>query len=379
MGHIENNECRHITREDFHKHRAEQQIERDAFEEMTGGLYHGASAISGLPSDTAWRPNLLDDQRVPNDSDSDWQSAAAEDLLRAGHGSSVVSVGIPGTVTEKLSNLAIDKYPPLTATAPSSSNRRRLASDATSDSNPPSSTVQKSDLFDVNKEPEVKPSKPLAGTQNVWTSDNKPWSQTSQESRSHHHPPPNRSGNKSRNLLDYDSTVDGVDFTTPSSIATRGTKHSQVSQPSIWGEPIPPAARPENQDPNAPYAQVQTKPHLVMPSQLDLQRYWNAISQCYICPGSKCGQHLASVKDFQDHLLSSAHVSEKVQCPSCLKRYKTTAALVAHAESGSTKCGLRDSAEYDLVMRSITAGIIKVDGTMNDGSHRYAAVPVDQW
>ena len=368
MSHIENNKCKHITKDDFHKHRAEQQIERDAFDEMTGGLYHGASAMPGSTSDVGRGPNLLDDQRVPMELGQDWQDAAAEDLRRAGHGSSVGSVGVPGTITESMSALAIDKYPPLKAVT-TSSTRRQLDTDTSSAT---TSNSQGKDLLDITKEAEVKPGIPSIGNHNVWTSHNRPTSLTSQGPNTRQSPSLNQKAS-GINLLDFDSTVNGTTFGRSSSVATRGTLPTQP--PSI-----PPSAPPPNLDPNAPNAQIQLKPsRLILPTHLDLQSYWSPISQTYICPGTKCGRSLRSVQEFHDHLLSGAHVGGTVQCPSCLKRFKTTTALVAHAESGSMRCDLRNSAEYDLVMRSITAGLIRVDGTWSSGGHKFAAVPVDQW
>lgn len=380
MAHIENNKCKYITKSDFQTHQAEQQIERDAREEMQAGLYNPGSMVSGYSSLPSHGPNLLEDSRVSSDQGLDWASLVAEDTRRAEQGLPLGSVGIPGTITEGVSRAVIDDYPPLGATTSNSTGsisanlplRRKVASDSTSEN------AQSENLLDVRDDVSPWSKKPATTSQTSRghlneLNTNTPWNNLAIRTRS------NDQKSSGVNQLDFNSTVNGTAFGTDTSIATRGTRLSQYNPSMMQNKPVPPAARPENPDPNAPYAQVQTQTRLRMPSQLELHTYWDPIQQCYICPGMKCSRRLRSVKEFHDHLLSAAHTGGSVQCPSCLKRFKTTTALVAHAESGSTKCDLRNSAEFDKVMRDITAGLIKVDGTWSDGSHKYSAVPVDEW
>lgn len=344
MGHIERNECKVIKRDDFYRHRAEQQIEKDALKELEGGAYHGATAIGSESSQSApGGVTLLDDQRVYYDQD--------DSILRAeqysGNGTSGLSRG--------MADLTIDKYPALRATSANTSTapRRQVERDAKDD------WSRDGDLLNIREEPRITPGlNESVLAQNQGLRAQRPRQQSS-----------NLLDSVSTNLLDYDSTI------TRGSAATWGFRPSERGR----GDLIPPATKPENQDPNVPHAQVKSgiRTHMRLP---DLQRYWSVIEGVYVCPGSKCNGRYRSRADFEAHLLSGAHVGGMVQCPNCLKRFKTTTALVAHAESGSTRCDLRHTEEFDLAMREITAGLIKVDGVYtNEGNARFESVPIDQW
>lgn len=57
-------------------------------------------------------------------------------------------------------------------------------------------------------------------------------------------------------------------------------------------------------------------------------------------------------------------------CPSCLKRYKTPSALMAHLESATTRCSIRNSKGYGNVLHLVSGGHLNVDGRHNDGTTR---------
>lgn len=365
IGHIEKNQCKVIKRDDFYKHRAEQQIQRDAEDELNGGLYQGSTALSSIPyADPSEHTSLAEDERV--DITQHWQEPVRYDVDPFD--------GKRGSLTQDMSQLGIDKYPPLLASAAPSSNlssrRRRYAieDDGEGDAKMShTSDVSMSAWPTAANGPQPQPVHSEVTKGGAWAGNK--FSIPIRGSRP----------GASPNLLDTASSVNLLDSVVEdnSSVATRGTRPSDMAGRS---EVLPPAARAENQDPNAPFAQVQTAQRIRSSSHHNLESYWNAVLGCYICPGNNCGRRLRSPQEFEQHLLSGVHVGAVVQCPSCLKRFKTITALVAHAESGSTKCDLRKTEEFDLAIRSITAGLIRVDGSWTGaGNPKFESVPVEDW
>lgn len=321
-------------------------------------MYHGSTILpSEIDPDPSGGTSLADNERVHLS--NPWHDSVQRDIDPFD--------GRQTSVSQATSAFAVDKYPPLVAAAPPSTfnlpYRTRYETEVDmedpADSNEPQTTSSQG--------PQPQPTQSVPTNGGVWS--NNAISLAIRGPRS----------DTSPNLLDSASSVNLLDSSVAddSSVATRGTRPSALEGRSDY---IPPAVKAENQDPNAPYAQVQTAQRARLPARQNLENYWNAVLSCYICPGSKCGRRLRSRQDFEEHLLSGAHVVETVQCPSCLKRFKTTTALVAHAESGSTKCDLRKTEEFDLAMRSITAGLIKVDGSWSGtGNPRFESVPVKDW
>jgi len=141
-----------------------------------------------------------------------------------------------------------------------------------------------------------------------------------------------------------DARVEGWLNSVNSTVKPPLDNHSEVASmydnkaPSIVvSENIPPNTRAQP-NVNAPHRHIIQMPahSIVSSTRLDTERFWDAIHQEYICPGEKCRRHFKSPHDFQKHLLTSAHVGGTVVCPSCLKRFATTTAWVAHTESAST-------------------------------------------
>ena len=67
------------------------------------------------------------------------------------------------------------------------------------------------------------------------------------------------------------------------------------------------------------------------------------------------------------------------ECPSCYKRFKSTTALIAHYESGSRKCKVRNALDFDAVLREVSGGLLRTDGLLEDGSVRLVAQRVEDW
>ena len=85
----------------------------------------------------------------------------------------------------------------------------------------------------------------------------------------------------------------------------------------------------------------------------------------------------ASVFGLEAHVTSPAHIGGDSRCPYCLKIFKTTTALVQHAESASARCKIRETGNYGKAMDTFTGGLIETKGYHEDGSIKYRAVEPD--
>lgn len=345
IGHIETNKCKIIKGEDFHKHKAEIELEKEAVEEqLSGGLYQlDLLSQSNSNPDYLGGTSLADDERVHQP--ESWHSTVTHntDLLQSDRQNSTISWNN-------------EKYPPLVAQKePSQIGRRQYNAEQNSDDERDGG---ESDLLGSKWAPHKQ--KPAWSTQ---TFSQSVGAQSLRQTRT-------GSSNLFGSMVDDEGSV-------ATSAATRGTHTADLSEPS---NALPPAARAENQDPNAPNAQVQIRQRISLPPRYNLENYWNSVMGHYVCPAYKCGRKLRSIKDFEVHLLSGAHAAARVKCPCCLKSFKSTQALVAHAESGSRKCDLRNTENFDLTIREITGGLLKVEGHFeNLGNARFESVPVEEW
>lgn len=78
------------------------------------------------------------------------------------------------------------------------------------------------------------------------------------------------------------------------------------------------------------------------------------------------------------HLISGDHPGTVQQCVKCFKRFKSSIALLAHMESPSLKCSVRDSEQYAQVLYMVSGGFIDINDdekgiTLADGQHRMRA------
>lgn len=100
---------------------------------------------------------------------------------------------------------------------------------------------------------------------------------------------------------------------------------------------------------------------------------------------TRCSTHRKSFTQsfaLEAHLLSPTHTGGKTRCPYCLKIFKSTTALVQHAESATTRCKLRESAHFGEAMDAFTGGLIETHGYNPDGSIKYRAAEIKvepQW
>jgi hypothetical protein len=123
-----------------------------------------------------------------------------------------------------------------------------------------------------------------------------------------------------------------------------------------------------------PNAHVTTRPAPMIPAPiLEPMNHFNDLTKKFECPGRKCGGGFDTIEAFNAHLTGDAHVGGRTVCPSCLSKFASTMALVAHCESPSKRCNIRNTANYNQVLREITGGLIGAEGHHIDGSVRYVA------
>ena len=61
------------------------------------------------------------------------------------------------------------------------------------------------------------------------------------------------------------------------------------------------------------------------------------------------------------HLSSGFHQGTGQQCVKCLKTFKSPIGLLAHMESASQRCNLRDTEQYGHVLYMVSGGFIDVN------------------
>ncbi|KAE8150695.1 putative C2H2 finger domain protein [Aspergillus avenaceus] len=105
----------------------------------------------------------------------------------------------------------------------------------------------------------------------------------------------------------------------------------------------------------------------------DATKFFDSFIGEFVCI---CGEHFPSMKVFEDHVLLHSRVGEQAdhkECPGCYKRFKTTAALVAHFESPTVRCTFTESDRYEQLVDELTGGIIQAVGYNEDGTRKYEA------
>ncbi|KAL8903985.1 MAG: hypothetical protein Q9207_003564 [Kuettlingeria erythrocarpa] len=98
----------------------------------------------------------------------------------------------------------------------------------------------------------------------------------------------------------------------------------------------------------------------------------NAATGLWECPFYKCSYKCDLRQDLEIHFAdrNNGHRGFDHVCPSCLKRYKTPSALMAHLESATTRCSIRNSKGYGNVLHLVSGGHLNIDGRHNDGTTR---------
>ncbi|KAL3445644.1 hypothetical protein BJX65DRAFT_144627 [Aspergillus insuetus] len=98
------------------------------------------------------------------------------------------------------------------------------------------------------------------------------------------------------------------------------------------------------------------------------EQYIDQYTDEYVCP---CGKRLKTKKGFEQHLLAKNKSIRRVQCPGCLRNFKSTAALIAHCESSTTRCDVNEGNMYAQIIDEVSGGMIQMAGLNEDGTLKY--------
>ncbi|KAI9801603.1 MAG: hypothetical protein M1825_003282 [Sarcosagium campestre] len=101
--------------------------------------------------------------------------------------------------------------------------------------------------------------------------------------------------------------------------------------------------------------------------------FLHPVTKKYCCPRPGCGASLATLDGFRQHLDSPAHRGERITCPSCLRVFNNTTALVQHCESAANRCYIRHRDDFNQALDTITGGLIEVRGYHDDGTLKFDA------
>ncbi|KAL8642511.1 MAG: hypothetical protein Q9228_000803 [Teloschistes exilis] len=96
----------------------------------------------------------------------------------------------------------------------------------------------------------------------------------------------------------------------------------------------------------------------------------NSMSGLWECPFYKCRFR----QDLEAHMAMSkeenGHQGYENICPSCLKRFKSASAFLAHLESPTIRCNIRDSRTYSNVLHVVSGGHLASQGRHPDGTNK---------
>jgi len=83
------------------------------------------------------------------------------------------------------------------------------------------------------------------------------------------------------------------------------------------------------------------------------------------------------VEDLLAHLTSGYHQGTDHRCLKCLKVFKSPTALIAHMESSSERCRMRETQSFGNVLHVVSGGYLGVQGRHADGTIKIQAPEVD--
>ncbi|KAH7305740.1 hypothetical protein BKA65DRAFT_520604 [Rhexocercosporidium sp. MPI-PUGE-AT-0058] len=104
-------------------------------------------------------------------------------------------------------------------------------------------------------------------------------------------------------------------------------------------------------------------------------KYYVDVLHKWKCPHQGCNGSFKTSNSFIGHLKSPAHSDEKFQCLKCYRYYNSATALAQHAESQGVRCNVRDTDDFESVVRGITAGTTTTNGRLADDTVRYEINP----
>ncbi|KAF2470105.1 uncharacterized protein BDR25DRAFT_262767 [Lindgomyces ingoldianus] len=89
------------------------------------------------------------------------------------------------------------------------------------------------------------------------------------------------------------------------------------------------------------------------------ERFFEPITGAYRCP-FPCEQAFDIPADLNKHIMDDHRITT-MRCPSCLKKYRSATALVAHCESRSSKCRVSQAEDFNVFLDRLTGGFLSVD------------------
>ncbi|KAK4692966.1 hypothetical protein P7C71_g4336, partial [Lecanoromycetidae sp. Uapishka_2] len=116
----------------------------------------------------------------------------------------------------------------------------------------------------------------------------------------------------------------------------------------------------------------------VLRTDWDFMRFEkHPIDNNYHCPFTACGSAYVDEDDLKAHLTSGYHQGTDHRCLKCLKVFKTPVALIAHMESSSERCRMKETQSFGNVLHIVSGGFLGVQGRHTDGSIKIEGVEVE--
>ncbi|RAK79578.1 putative C2H2 finger domain protein [Aspergillus fijiensis CBS 313.89] len=106
----------------------------------------------------------------------------------------------------------------------------------------------------------------------------------------------------------------------------------------------------------------------------DSSKFLNMCRTRYVC---HCRVSYKRVEDFETHIIEEMRDRKPLGCPRCFRNFKRSSDLVAHMETGSNRCSVASGSAYHQVLDQLTGGVVRVSGTLQDGTIKYEAGNVE--
>lgn len=84
------------------------------------------------------------------------------------------------------------------------------------------------------------------------------------------------------------------------------------------------------------------------------------------------------IDDLKAHLTSGIHQGTDHRCLKCLKHFKTPAALIAHMESNSVRCHIKETDHFATMLSVTSGGFLTVAGRHADGTVKISASTMEE-
>lgn len=89
------------------------------------------------------------------------------------------------------------------------------------------------------------------------------------------------------------------------------------------------------------------------------ERFFDSVIDKYNCP-FVCELTLDTPADLNKHI-NSEHRVTRMKCPSCLKYFRSATALMAHCESGGSRCQINKADNFNMFLDRVSGGFLGVD------------------